>query len=128
MSSTVQKVQRERDGKRASQSVEAALRKRHRLERVGASLVRRGVCLLLKGFLNAIESRETGLSVGNSYGRMLDELLREQALNRFEKGVRAWFLVDRSHVCDRNICVVFVKFGSRIVCCCATLKHYDRAA
>lgn len=90
--------------------------------------MRDGVCLSVEELLEAIENRKTGMSIGNLYGRMLVELLREEAMISFAKCVREWVVVDRSQVCDGEIQIVFVKSGFIRAGYCPTLKDYDRVA
>lgn len=63
--STMQNVLTGGVGEKSTQFGEEVLKKRQRLEREGENLVHSGVCLSLKEFLGAIQSRETGLSVRN---------------------------------------------------------------
>lgn len=59
------------------------LKKRQRFRKKERFFLRDGVCLLLERLLGAIKNRETKLSVGSSSGRMLAEVLREEALRSF---------------------------------------------
>lgn len=121
-------VRRAEDGQEAFQCGDSVLEKRQRLERKRGYLVRDGVRFSLEELLGVIESRGSGLSVRNSYGRMLVEILGEKALRAFAKCIREWVLVDMIFVCDGNILVIFVKSGLTGGGRCPTLKNYDRAA
>lgn len=97
---TDQNVRRIEDGEEVSQCGEAALDKWQNPERRPGCLVRAGVGLSLEEFLQIIESSGTGLSVENSCGRMLVELLREKWLRSRAKCIREWGLVNRNRLCD----------------------------
>lgn len=81
----------------------------------------------LEKLLKAIRSRRTGLSVKNSYGQILAELLTEREMRPFAECTREWVLIDRSQVCGGDIRVIFVTSGLKNGIFCSALKDYDRA-
>lgn len=126
--SAMQNVQKAEDGEAAAQCGEAVLNKRQRLEKGRGYLVRDAVCSSREELLEAIESSETGLSVGNSQGEVLAELSKPEALRSFGKSITEWVFVHRSHVCDGNIWETFVKSGFLSGVCCLSSKSYDPTA
>lgn len=126
--STRSNVRKVRDVREATQCEEAVLKTRQCFERPGGYLARDCVCFSLDQLLGTIESRGMVLSVKSSHGRILVELLREEALKSSPKCVRGCVLVDRTHVHDEDVQAVFVKSGSISRASCPTLNEYNRAA
>lgn len=69
-----------------------------------------------------------GMSIESWYDRTLAELLKEKALRPLPKRLRKWVLVDRTHICEADTRVMFVKSGFITGNYCSNLKNYDRAA
>lgn len=101
------------------------LQRKQRWDRKRRYLFREGVCSSLEDLLEAFESRRTGLSVGNSYARMLVDLLCEETLNSFAKCTKEWVLVDRSRVYDEDTRMMVLKSGFISAAFCRTLKTSD---
>lgn len=118
-----------------------------RKRRLGAERQWEGKCIVRKkrdiwceterAFQKALwgptKSRETELSTGNSYGRVLAELVREEAWRLLAKCRREWVLVVRSHVwrgCPPEICRVLIYkwrlllYFERLQQCCEQSRDF----
>lgn len=78
-------------------------------------------------FLEAIQSGQTWLSVWNSSGRMLAELLENETFRSFAKCMRKLVLEERDHLGGGNSWVSVVRSVFTNGGCFPTLRDCDRA-